>query len=112
MTGLTLGAGPRMGEPVMIEYSSPNTNKPLHLGHLRNNFLGGASQQIYKANGYDVVKTCIANDRGIHICKSMVSPGSGLRAARPRPARVSKAIISSGIITSFSRTNIKRRWNH
>jgi arginyl-tRNA synthetase len=58
---------------VMIEYSSPNTNKPLHLGHLRNNFLGWSVAEICKANGYDVVKTCIANDRGIHICKSMVS---------------------------------------
>ncbi|MBS1915931.1 MAG: arginine--tRNA ligase [Bacteroidetes bacterium] len=58
---------------VMVEYSSPNTNKPLHMGHLRNNFLGWSVAEIYKANGYDVVKTCIANDRGIHICKSMVA---------------------------------------
>ncbi len=61
------------GRRVMIEYSSPNTNKPLHLGHLRNNFLGWSIAEISKAIGYDVVKTCIANDRGIHICKSMVS---------------------------------------
>jgi arginyl-tRNA synthetase len=61
------------GRKVMIEYSSPNTNKPLHLGHLRNNFLGWSIAEICKANGYDVVKTCIANDRGIHISKSMVS---------------------------------------
>jgi len=61
------------GRRVMIEYSSPNTNKPLHLGHLRNNFLGWSVAAISKANGYEVVKTCIANDRGIHICKSMVS---------------------------------------
>ena len=58
---------------VMVEYSSPNTNKPLHMGHLRNNFLGWSVAEIYKASGYDVVKTCIANDRGIHICKSMVA---------------------------------------
>jgi arginyl-tRNA synthetase len=57
----------------MVEYSSPNTNKPLHLGHLRNNFLGWSVAEIYKANGYEVVKTCIANDRGIHICKSMIA---------------------------------------
>ncbi len=57
----------------MVEYSSPNTNKPLHLGHLRNNFLGWSIAAIYKANGYDIVKTCIANDRGIHICKSMIA---------------------------------------
>src|SRR5579863_6217278 len=61
------------GGKVMIEYSSPNTNKPLHLGHLRNNSLGWSVAEICKANGYEVVKTCIANDRGIHICKSMVS---------------------------------------
>ena len=61
------------GKKVMVEYSSPNTNKPLHLGHLRNNFLGWSIAQIYKANGYEVVKTCIANDRGIHICKSMIA---------------------------------------
>lgn len=61
------------GERVMVEYSSPNTNKPLHLGHLRNNFLGWSIAEIYKANGYEVVKTCIVNDRGIHICKSMLA---------------------------------------
>ena len=60
-------------ERVMIEYSSPNTNKPLHLGHLRNNFLGWSVAEIYKTSGYDVVKTCIVNDRGIHICKSMIA---------------------------------------
>ncbi len=67
------GTRPRLGKKVMIEYSSPNTNKPLHLGHLRNNFLGWSIAEIYKANGYDIVKTCIANDRGIHICKSMIA---------------------------------------
>ena len=61
------------GRRVMVEYSSPNTNKPLHLGHLRNNFLGWAVAALYKARGYDIIKTCIANDRGIHICKSMVA---------------------------------------
>ncbi len=58
---------------VMIEYSSPNTNKPLHLGHVRNNLLGYSLAQILKANGYKVVKTNIVNDRGIHICKSMLA---------------------------------------
>lgn len=61
------------GRKVMVEYSSPNTNKPLHMGHLRNNFLGWSVAEIYKANGYDIIKTCIANDRGIHICKSMIA---------------------------------------
>ena len=58
---------------VMIEYSSPNTNKPLHLGHVRNNLLGWSLAQIMEANGYKVVKTNIVNDRGIHICKSMLA---------------------------------------
>jgi arginyl-tRNA synthetase len=58
---------------VMIEYSSPNTNKPLHLGHVRNNLLGYSLAEIMKANGYRVVKTNIVNDRGIHICKSMLA---------------------------------------
>ena len=58
---------------VMIEYSSPNTNKPLHLGHIRNNLLGFSLSEILKANGKRVVKTNIVNDRGIHICKSMVA---------------------------------------
>lgn len=58
---------------VMIEYSSPNTNKPLHLGHVRNNLLGYSLAEILKANGYRVVKTNIVNDRGIHICKSMLA---------------------------------------
>ena len=58
---------------IMVEYSSPNTNKPLHLGHLRNNFLGYAVAEILKANGHKVVKTQVINDRGIHICKSMLA---------------------------------------
>ncbi|WP_288460417.1 arginine--tRNA ligase [uncultured Chryseobacterium sp.] len=58
---------------VMVEYSSPNTNKPLHLGHVRNNLLGFSVAQILKEAGYDVIKTQIINDRGIHICKSMLA---------------------------------------
>lgn len=61
------------GEKVMVEYSSPNTNKPLHLGHVRNNLLGYSVAQILSANGYDVIKTNLVNDRGIHICKSMLA---------------------------------------
>lgn len=60
-------------ELAMVEYSSPNTNKPLHLGHIRNNLLGFSISEILKANGYKVVKTNIVNDRGIHICKSMLA---------------------------------------
>src|SRR3954454_5516029 len=58
---------------VMVEYSSPNTNKPLHLGHLRNNFLGWSTAEMLNACGNEVVKTCVVNDRGIHICKSMIA---------------------------------------
>jgi arginyl-tRNA synthetase len=58
---------------IMVEYSSPNTNKPLHLGHLRNNFLGYSVAEILKANGHHVIKTQVINDRGIHICKSMLA---------------------------------------
>ena len=58
---------------VMVEYSSPNTNKPLHLGHVRNNLLGFALSEVLKANGKRVIKTNIVNDRGIHICKSMLA---------------------------------------
>jgi arginyl-tRNA synthetase len=61
------------GKKVVIEFSSPNTNKPLHLGHLRNNFLGHAVAEILKASGYAVHKVNLVNDRGIHICKSMVA---------------------------------------
>ena len=77
----TISENPRFGfQPVtedsplvMIEYSSPNTNKPLHLGHVRNNLLGWALAQVMEANGNRVVKTNIVNDRGIHICKSMLA---------------------------------------
>jgi arginyl-tRNA synthetase len=58
---------------IMVEYSSPNTNKPLHLGHLRNNFLGWSIAEILKQCGHEVMKSCIVNDRGIHICKSMIA---------------------------------------
>ncbi len=64
---------PANGKEMMVEYSSPNTNKPLHLGHLRNNFLGWSVAEIYKALGYQVHKVQIINDRGIHICKSMAA---------------------------------------
>ncbi|MBT6438777.1 MAG: arginine--tRNA ligase [Flavobacteriales bacterium] len=64
---------PNSGSTVMVEYSSPNTNKPLHLGHIRNNLLGYSVAEILKANGHKVVKVQVINDRGIHICKSMLA---------------------------------------
>ncbi len=69
----SFGQLPSNGQKVMVEYSSPNTNKPLHLGHLRNNFLGYSVAELLKASGYEVVKANLVNDRGIHICKSMVA---------------------------------------
>ena len=67
------GVAPSTGRTIMIEYSSPNTNKPLHLGHIRNNLLGYSVAQILAANGHNVIKANLVNDRGIHICKSMVA---------------------------------------
>ncbi len=72
-TDKNIGHQPANEHRVMVEYSSPNTNKPLHLGHLRNNFLGWSVAEILKVTGHSVFKTAIMNDRGIHICKSMVS---------------------------------------
>lgn len=72
------------GKKVMVEYSSPNTNKPLHLGHLRNIFLGWSYAEILKANGYQVIKSCIVNDRGIHICKSMIAWQKFANGATPQ----------------------------
>lgn len=67
------GVAPANGKTVMVEYSSPNTNKPLHLGHIRNNLLGYSVSQILSACGYNVIKANLVNDRGIHICKSMLA---------------------------------------
>ncbi len=80
----SFGKSADTGRKVMVEYSSPNTNKPLHLGHLRNNFLGWSIAEILKASGNDVVKTCIVNDRGIHICKSMLSWQKHANGATPQ----------------------------
>lgn len=73
-TKYTFGYKPiRDEKPIVVEYSSPNTNKPLHLGHIRNNLLGWSVAEILKANGYAVRKVNLVNDRGIHICKSMIA---------------------------------------
>lgn len=82
------GKKEKQGKKIVVEYSSPNTNKPLHLGHLRNNFLGWSVAEILKADGYDVIKTCIANDRGIHICKSMVAWQRYGKGATPETTRM------------------------
>jgi len=67
------GQFPANGKKLMVEYSSPNTNKPLHLGHIRNNLLGYSVAEILKAYGYEIIKANLVNDRGIHICKSMLA---------------------------------------
>ena len=67
------GQFPANGKKILVEYSSPNTNKPLHLGHVRNNLLGFSVAEILKASGYEVIKANLVNDRGIHICKSMLA---------------------------------------
>jgi arginyl-tRNA synthetase len=72
-SNISFGKAELNGKKVMVEYSSPNTNKPLHLGHLRNNFLGWSTAEILSATGNEIIKTCIVNDRGIHICKSMIA---------------------------------------
>jgi len=76
------------GQRIIVEYSSPNTNKPLHLGHLRNNFLGWSVAEILKYSGYTVFKTAIMNDRGIHICKSMVAWQQFAKGATPESTGV------------------------
>jgi arginyl-tRNA synthetase len=78
----------KTNKKVVVEYSSPNTNKPLHLGHLRNNFLGWSVAEILKANGNDVAKTCVVNDRGIHICKSMIAWELFSNGATPETMKV------------------------
>ncbi|MGB3589851.1 MAG: arginine--tRNA ligase, partial [Tunicatimonas sp.] len=82
------GFQPDNAKKVMIEFSSPNTNKPLHLGHLRNNFLGDAMTKILHANGYAVHKVNIINDRGIHICKSMLAYQKFGQGETPESAKI------------------------
>jgi arginyl-tRNA synthetase len=85
---IRFGKKQKTGKRVMVEYSSPNTNKPLHLGHLRNNFLGWSIAEILKANGAEITKTCIVNDRGIHICKSMIAWQKYANGATPHSAGI------------------------
>ena len=77
------GQLPSTGRKVMVEFSSPNTNKPLHLGHIRNNLLGASVSDLLKAAGDDVIKTTLVNDRGVHICKSMYAWQERFNGATP-----------------------------
>ena len=104
------GHAPNGSKPqVMVEYSSPNTNKPLHLGHLRNNFLGYSVSRILEAAGHDVKKVQIINDRGIHICKSMVA-GRNWDKARRRHRLAKRATSSWAGTTSRSTRPSRRKW--
>src|SRR6266487_945230 len=82
------GIKPSNGIKVIVEYSSPNTNKPLHLGHLRNIFLGWSVAQTLKESGYEIIKSCIINDRGIHICKSMIAWKLFANGATPQSTHI------------------------
>ena len=77
------GQLPSTGRKVMVEFSSPNTNKPLHLGHIRNNLLGSSVSDLLNAAGEDVIKTTLVNDRGVHICKSMYAWQERFNGATP-----------------------------
>lgn len=92
-------------QKVMVEYSSPNTNKPLHLGHLRNNFLGWSVAEILKASGNEVMKTCIVNDRGIHICKSMIAWQQFANGATPESTGIKGDHFVGDYYVKFSETH-------
>ena len=93
---------------VMIEYSSPNTNKPLHLGHVRNNLLGWSLAQIMAANGNKVVKTNIVNDRGIHICKSMLAWLRWGNGETPETSGKKATISSATTMWRSTNTTVRR----
>lgn len=78
------GKLPSSGKNIMVEFSSPNTNKPLHLGHVRNNLLGASVSNLLKASGNNVIKTTLVNDRGVHICKSMYAWQQSFNGATPQ----------------------------
>jgi len=96
------------GKKVMVEYSSPNTNKPLHLGHLRNNFLGFAVSNILAANGYEVIKANLVNDRGIHICKSMLAYQKWGNGETPQSANLKGDHLIGKYYVLFEQENKKQ----
>jgi len=96
--------GTMAGKKVMVEFSSPNTNKPLHLGHLRNDVLGESISRIINASGADVRKVCIINDRGIHICKSMLAYKENGQGKTPESEKVKSDRFVGDWYVSFSKT--------
>jgi len=95
------------GKPVVIEYSSPNTNKPLHLGHVRNNLLGWSIAEILKANGKQVIKVNLVNDRGIHICKTMFAWKKWAAGNEPEQKGFKGDKFVGGLYVQFEQANKK-----
>jgi arginyl-tRNA synthetase len=95
------------GAPVVIEYSSPNTNKPLHLGHIRNNLLGWSIAEILKANGKKVVKVNLVNDRGIHICKTMLAYLKWADGIKPSEKKLKGDKFVGSLYVQFEQANKK-----
>ncbi len=95
------------GNPYIIEYSSPNTNKPLHLGHIRNNLLGWSIAEILKANGHKVVKVNLVNDRGIHICKTMLAYRKWADEERPGDRGIKGDKFVGNLYVQFEQANKK-----
>jgi arginyl-tRNA synthetase len=95
------------GPPVVIEYSSPNTNKPLHLGHIRNNLLGWSIAEILKANGKKVIKVNLVNDRGIHICKTMLAYRKWAKGILPEKAGLKGDKFVGNLYVQFEQANKK-----
>ncbi len=97
------GQLPATGRNVMVEYSSPNTNKPLHLGHIRNNLLGDSVSRLLKAGGDNVIKTTLVNDRGVHICKSMYAWQKRFNGATPKSTGVKGDHLVGDCYVEFSK---------
>ncbi len=95
------GVKPSVGQKMMVEFSSPNTNKPLHLGHIRNILLGWSMSQIAEANGFDVIKSQIINDRGIAVCKSMMSWQMFANGATPQSENIKGDHFVGGYYVKF-----------
>jgi arginyl-tRNA synthetase len=98
--------------PVVIEYSSPNTNKPLHLGHIRNNLLGWSIAEILKANGKKVIKVNLVNDRGIHICKTMLAYSKWAKGKTPEALNLKGDKYVGSLYVQFEKENKKEIERH
>lgn len=94
---------PATGKRIMVEFSSPNTNKPLHLGHVRNNLLGASVSELLKAAGNEVIKTTLVNDRGVHICKSMYAWEQSFNGATPQSSGIKGDHLVGDCYVEFAR---------